>query len=570
MIGLSRQKLIRVVREMRKALGLVGLAALAFGSGCRQEPPVTFEANLVHSYKYELTRDLPMEQVVKDSQWVLTELFGTPDEPKIPQFVADNEDYAGLVSQERLELAGGPEVYDADGNVVGGLYRAHCSNCHGITGTGRGPLGAGIVPYPRDYRMGVFKFKSTSRGSKPTREDVAKLIRHGIGGTAMNPIPGMTEEGVQALVDYVIYLSWRGEVERQMIDAAMFDLDLAGGDRLINPDNATLAEKKLEGLTDEETAQLDALDEAVDEAMEDEIASLIKAELVSITDERKDALLEEFGSDLEEDQLAELEGVSVKDANADDLEALLTIRFENLDEKEEQQIRDVVAKRSGSGEQLALLARARELESKELFDENWGYIVESVEEIAGAWLDSEGDVTDLEPAGDIPVPPNRKEFIAMLEGPNADALNASIERGHKLFTSELVGCAKCHGKEGKGDGQTSDYDDWTKDWTVSVGLDPKDKVALMPLMARGAWEPQNIKPRNFAEGIFRGGSHPDDLFRRIANGIAGTPMPAATFVEGQFSREDIWHIINYIRSLDQSEFVDEESIKPAITESAMR
>ena len=555
---------------MNKSLSLLGLAAVALGAGCRQEAPTTFEANLVHSYKYELTRDLPMDQVVKDTQWALTDLFGTPDQPKIPQFIAESEDYAGLVAQERLDLAGGPEIYDESGKLVGGLYRGHCSNCHGITGTGRGPTAAGVVPYPRDYRLGIFKYKSTSRGSKPTREDIAKLIRHGIGGTAMNPIEGLNEEGVQALIDYVIYLSWRGEVERQMIDGAMFDLDLEAGDRVINPDNAILAAKDLQELTEEESAKLEALNEKIDAAMEDEIASLIKANLLTLDDTQLKSLVDEFAGDLEAEQLEALMESTIKEASTEDVEALLAIRYENLSERQEKEIRDKIAKRIGSSEEVALLARQSELDAKDLYQENWSYIVEAVEDIAGAWLDAEEDVTEIVPADSIPVPQDRAAFIAMMEGEQAEALKASVERGHKLFTSELVGCAKCHGKEGKGDGQTNDYDDWTKDWTVTVGLDPKDTPALIPLMARGAWEPRNIKPRNFAEGVFRGGSSPDDLYRRIANGIAGTPMPAATFVEGEFSEEDIWHLINFIRSLDQSEPQEDASNKPAVTEAAMR
>lgn len=555
---------------MKRTLGLLAVATIATGLGCRKEAPLTFEANLVHSYKYELTRDLPMGQVVDDTQWALTDLFGTPNEPKIPDFIEASEDFADLVSIERLQLAAGPEEYDSDGHAIKGLYRAYCVNCHGMSGTGRGPAGVGVTPYPRDYRMGVFKYKSTTRGSKPTREDLANLIRHGIGGTAMNPIPGLNEEGVQTLVDYVIYLSWRGEVERQMIDSAMFDLDLEGGDRVINPDLVALSEKEIEELTDEEAEKLDELETAIDEAMEGEIASRIESDAAAMNDEQLGKLLVKFGDELDDDQLAEIDGKAITEVDSELVKALVTARYENLSAVKEKEIRDAIATRIGTGEQIALRTRQRELDAKELFEENWTYIVEAVEDVASAWLEAEEDVVELEPSGDIPVPENRAEFLAMMEGEQAEALKASVQRGHELFTSELVGCAKCHGKQGKGDGQTTDYDDWTKDWTASVGLDPKDTAAIMPLMARGAWEPKNIVPRNFAEGIFRGGSEPQNLFHRIANGIAGTPMPAATFVDGQFSRQDIWHLINFIRSLDQSELPDEETTAPALTEAAMR
>ena len=107
--------------------------------------------------------------------------------------------------------------------------------------------------------------------------------------------------------------------------------------------------------------------------------------------------------------------------------------------------------------------------------------------------------------------------------------------------------------EGLGNGQTTDYDDWTKDWTTRVGLKPEDYDSLVPLIARGALPPVNAIPRNFAEGIFHGGSSSADLFRRITIGIEGSPMPAVTFVEGEFEQDDVWNIINFIRSLQKED-----------------
>ena len=87
--------------------------------------------------------------------------------------------------------------------------------------------------------MGIFKFKSTKRGSKPTREDIAKQIRNGIPGTQMVKIAELTESDVQALTDYVIYLSIRGELERSLIDDAVFELDIEGGDRILDTEFAS-------------------------------------------------------------------------------------------------------------------------------------------------------------------------------------------------------------------------------------------------------------------------------------------------------------------------------------------
>jgi hypothetical protein len=46
-------------------------------------------------------------------------------------------------------------------------------------------------------------------------------------------------------------------------------------------------------------------------------------------------------------------------------------------------------------------------------------------------------------------------------------------------------------------------------------------------------------------------------------GIDGTPMPAATFVEGEFEQDDVWHIINFIRSLQTAE-LDAGTEDPAL------
>ena len=51
--------------------------------------------------------------------------------------------------------------------------------------------------------------------------------------------------------------------------------------------------------------------------------------------------------------------------------------------------------------------------------------------------------------------------------------------------------------------------------------------------------------RDFRLGLFRGGSEPERIYRRIAEGIDGTPMPAAAI-----PTEDIWHLVNFVRSFD--------------------
>lgn len=415
----------------RYAVTLTFTFLVAVGSivltGCREERPLTFEPNLVHSMKYQIREEIPMDQASEDAFWVTTQMFGTPESPKLPEVVTEDEEFASLVSLENLERAAGPKT--AEGR---GLYQKHCASCHGDTGDGRGVTAAILNPYPRDYRKGVFKFKSTERGAKPTRDDLAELIREGIPGSAMVKIPELTEQDVEALVDYVIYLSWRGELERALIDDAIFELDLGGGDRIINP-----------------------------------------ADQSSLDEERKD-----------------------------------------------------------------------------LFAESWEIAEYIALDIGESWLEADEMIIEApDPPEDMVVSDSYEDFVRLNQSDQADELAASIERGRELFVGKIASCSKCHGERGLGDGQTTDYDDWTKDWTVGAGIKPEDRDALVPLLARGALTPLNANPRNFSLGAFHGGDSAKDLYLRITQGIEGSPMPAATFVEGKFEQRDVWHLINFIRSL---------------------
>ena len=199
-------------------IALLGFPLLLVG--CAAEPaPEAFEPNLVQTMKYQIARDLPMDQSSVDSSWVVTTMFGTPDQPRLPEVVVQDPDLSQVVSMDHLMRASGPEY--AEGR---GLFRLLCASCHGVTGNGRGPSAAAQTPYPRDYRMGIFKFKSTPRGALPTKDDLKRLIKYGIAGTNMQDVQKLLEveglargpaaaawlpesisdEDVDALVDYVI------------------------------------------------------------------------------------------------------------------------------------------------------------------------------------------------------------------------------------------------------------------------------------------------------------------------------------------------------------------------------
>ena len=86
-------------------------------------------------------------------------------------------------------------------------------HCHGITGDGDGPTAAFLNPYPRDYRRGWFKYKSTRRDDEPTTENLLRIVTDGIQGTAMPAFKLYPQVDREALVEYVKYLSMRGQME---------------------------------------------------------------------------------------------------------------------------------------------------------------------------------------------------------------------------------------------------------------------------------------------------------------------------------------------------------------------
>ena len=97
------------------------------------------------------------------------------------------------------------------------MYRRHCAHCHGISGDGAGPTASFLNPYPRDYRRGIFKFKSTPRTEPPTKEDLKRILHEGIAGTAMPSFKYLPNDELEALASYVRYLSVRGQVERLLV-----------------------------------------------------------------------------------------------------------------------------------------------------------------------------------------------------------------------------------------------------------------------------------------------------------------------------------------------------------------
>lgn len=65
------------------------------------------------------------------------------------------------------------------------IYLHMCVYCHGSDGNGGGTATDYLYPWPRDFRKGIFKFRSTPTGTLPKDEDLYRTIIHGVPGTSM-------------------------------------------------------------------------------------------------------------------------------------------------------------------------------------------------------------------------------------------------------------------------------------------------------------------------------------------------------------------------------------------------
>ena len=108
------------------------------------------------------------------------------------------------------------------------------------------------------------------------------------------------------------------------------------------------------------------------------------------------------------------------------------------------------------------------------------------------------------PAIPIPPAPNRTSELAA--------------RGRQIYMD--AGCSDCHGEGGKGDGPSARTltDDWAKP----------------------------IVPADFSQLPWKSGATPGDLYRTIATGMDGTPMPSYA---DALTPEEIWAVVAYLYSL---------------------
>jgi plastocyanin len=93
------------------------------------------------------------------------------------------------------------------------VYDRFCTQCHGARGDGAGEVAAYATPKPRDFRQGLFKFRSTPFGALPTEEDLDHTIANGLYGTAMPPFYALNPGARRDVIAYIETFSprWKNE-----------------------------------------------------------------------------------------------------------------------------------------------------------------------------------------------------------------------------------------------------------------------------------------------------------------------------------------------------------------------
>jgi cytochrome c oxidase cbb3-type subunit 2 len=86
-------------------------------------------------------------------------------------------------------------------------YAQHCARCHGVQGKGDGVDAKRFYPRPRDFTLGVYKFRSTVSGTPPTDADLYRSVDHGLPGTNMPDWQHLDEATRWQIVYYLKSLS---------------------------------------------------------------------------------------------------------------------------------------------------------------------------------------------------------------------------------------------------------------------------------------------------------------------------------------------------------------------------
>ena len=175
------------------------------------------------------------------------------------------------------------------------LYMKHCLHCHGVTGDGDGPTANYLNPKPRDFRLGLFKYKSTDYAEKPSHADLMRTLDEGIAGTYMPSFKLLEEDEKKAIVEYVRWLSMRGEIEKRLIDFFEAEFSILAWEETQEEGEEAMEGLKLDFqdiVVEELPFELDAVASQIGRKWElaDDESSLVKPTVARVADTQESRL----------------------------------------------------------------------------------------------------------------------------------------------------------------------------------------------------------------------------------------------------------------------------------------
>lgn len=96
----------------------------------------------------------------------------------------------------------GQEVSAAELEEGRMAYTHYCRACHGDKGDGKGPAALGLRPPPRDFTKAMFKFANVECDQVPPDDDLVRIVKGGLHGTAMLEWD-VPEQELHAIVQYL-------------------------------------------------------------------------------------------------------------------------------------------------------------------------------------------------------------------------------------------------------------------------------------------------------------------------------------------------------------------------------
>ncbi|WP_457647427.1 c-type cytochrome [Profundibacter sp.] len=128
---------------------------------------------------------------------------------------------------------------------IDAVYMKRCSQCHGVDGDGLGVAADRMYPKPRDFTLGLFKYKTTDNNSEfPSDDDLRNTIKNGLAGTAM-PAWGeiLSDAEIDGLIQKIKVFGYWDDVEPDELSP----IDL-GTKPEVTPELLALGKEKFESI----------------------------------------------------------------------------------------------------------------------------------------------------------------------------------------------------------------------------------------------------------------------------------------------------------------------------------